>query len=521
MLSRIWGRTHMRSTARDITTLHYSPFGDIHTIAPTPDIGKRVWLLDSRNAEDLDILLGFAVLNDLNVRVHAPSDVRPSMIGVGMTDSTQRKGDLRKERLLKIGDLTQKLSQCDTAMTSWQSALQTLQDIPFGSMNSLEVLQIILQELPKSNLQWFRRVDATSFEWSEAEFRMIESHLNSLQQGSLSTPLEWPNGQLVLNSLVFHDLDEKTGYTHINQVRHDLDEIRVAVQQLGRLLAHDYRSQVDRPDWSTVQSAVGRSTLLTLPVDEQIQMQGKHIESLVQAFTHSLLALGWFRDWSGFQFISFEEMELEIIQLQRRLIQLKTHLPEIIQSSSDQHAHQQLPLPIQAVLQVIPEQQLESFRTSFPCWYLSRWIEYKTPMEAWRILTDDAALAQSFQELQDQAWGLMELNLYQVSWQDRIQFTPDQHPSSDETHDASSWVDLYWQVSPPADLSFQHLKNEPAILSGPELTRLIYLMKQLPPESHKDLPAPLHTTQSFWDPSTTPDSADRIRLTSSPVELAL
>ncbi|MCF8236562.1 MAG: hypothetical protein K9I85_00250 [Saprospiraceae bacterium] len=520
MLSRIWGRTHMRSTARDISNLHYSPLGEIHSIVPIPDPHHRVWYLDSTHPGDLDILLGYAVLNNLNVRVHTPSDALPSLVQTNATDLALKKTDVRKERPLRTNQLIKSLRQWDASMVHWQSALQTLQEIPFGSMNSLEVLQIILQALPKANLQFFRRIDISTFEWSEPEFRMLERTLMAYPDHDVSDPLAWPFAQMHINTQVFQDTDPTTCSMHIDQMIHDLLEIMDAIHQLGRMLTHEYRRKEDGPDWSTIQLTIGRSTLLTLPQQDAIQTQRAHLQTLVHAFSASLKNFNWFGDWSGFQFISFEEMDVEILLMHRRLRRLKEHLTEIIQASRRRQITQQYPSQIQAVLHVLPEHQKKAFIASFPCWYLSRWIEFRTPDQAWNILTDSTALHLQYQELQQAGWDLLDLNLYALSWQERIQLADHTRASASLEEDPSDEIDLYWQVPPPADLEHLHLKHQPAVPTGPELPRLIYLMKQLPPDMLMDLPAPLHLSGLFWEPTAEASDHVRFHLTSSRMEFA-
>ncbi len=520
MLSRIWGRTHLRSTARDIPFLPYSPFGDLDRISPLPETGQTVWVLESTQREDLQILLGFAVLNGLKVRLHGISNSIPTLAYAPDPELSKRKPDMRKELLLRTERMNLLLDQWRQSSTRWRTALETLQGIPFGSMNSLEVLQIILQGLPKANLQLFRRVDTSAFAWNEEEFRMIETFLAEMRSKTMPDPWEWHFDQMRLNGERLYEVDPEDCAADIHQVMSDLESLKAVVQYLGRLLAHAYSCREDAADWATVQGAVGRATLLTLPEEAHIQAEGLHLQHLIDAFSSTLIAHGWFRDWFGFQFISFEEMEQEIDHLHNRLVLLKAHLREIRQVAVDRHLHRELPAQIRALLQVQSGHRQAEVVAAFPIWYLSRWLEKRTPPAAWNILTAYESRRQQRAELQLAAQELMDIQLLQASWLDRIHTIREGDTRSAPDSDPAGWIDVYWNALPPAGESYIQLAHQGSVATGPELTRLVYLMDHLPESSRLDLPSPLHKSPKFWDPAHAETGMNILQWNPSPVAFA-
>ncbi len=499
MLNRIWGRTQVRSTTQQASSHHYSPFGDMNEFTPLSSLDQSHLRLTDPSQNSLITVLGNLLIQGRKVRIHWPKGEIQTPAFQFAAQWPNPKPYKRSEHEKSTEQFELQLNSWETGVAEWQKSLQSLQSITFSSLNSLEVFQSVIQSLPTANMALFQRVDTSGFQWSEDEYRLIETHLNQARQYGASAAKSWIIQQWHLYPPAFQD-DSPTLVRDIKQMILEIEEVHTAMHQLGRQLERHLRAKEEFPDWHGIQQAINRSTLLTLPNHDSIREQQVRLEESIKAATKSLRNKGWFSNWNGFQFISLDEMEQEILTIRQRLVRLKQYLPEILEGLSYQEWSMGLPVQAKHILKSLSPQQLDSAYNSFPCWYLARWLEKKTPGSDWTTLMNQSALTAQAEHLQLLSLDLLAYGQGGQSIDNLMCWVNEENELTGSIDHDDQQIDIYWRCSPAQGVAFCDIHRIDTLPIGPELNRIIYLMDHLDASTRMDLPAPMHLKPNFWHP---------------------
>lgn len=500
MLNRIWGRTHQRSTTLQAPHLHFSPFGDMRQFRPLSNPDCRAWRLDDPNPNALITLLGHFLLHGNHVRIHIPAGIPlPVLTWAQFAQNLQTDRRGKYERLwIQLNDL---FASWSSRHDRWHTSFSSLQEQTFGSVNSLEVTQSILQQLSGANMALFQRVDIHLFSWTVDEYRMIQSHLELASQRIDASELAWLLSPMQLRPEAFTNCTSQSILAQINQLSQHIDDVQSTFHQLRQQLVRLLRTNEPYPDWHHIQQSVNRSTLQSLPDHADIQEVRQLLEHQLRSTSEFIETLGWFSNWTGFQFISFEELDQEVTGIRQRLDRLRRYLPDILTGITYREWMKDLPDQVKSLLKSVSPNQFQALSDSFSCWYLCRWIEQKTTREDWANLSDRKSAMDLVEQLQEIGLEIIQASSDNHAFQERFSWFSIEEQLLPDSKAVVPTMDLYWQCEPPGSVAYENIQLSQSQETAPELNRVISLMDRLDLEHKGDLPAPLHIQSDFWHPN--------------------
>lgn len=328
---------------------------------------------------------------------------------------------------------------------------------------------------------------------------MVEKHLLQAREYCDSAAKSWMITQWQLNPLAFHS-DPSTLENELDQTIQEIDEVHAAMHQLGRQLEKHLRSTAEFPDWGRIQQMIIRSTFSTLPNNDSVHIALANLQDNINIATKSLHERAWFSNWTGFQFISFDELDMEITAIRQRLERLQQYLPDILDGLSYQEWMKSLPTQTKAILRSLTPHQFAPACSSFPSWYLHRWLEMKTSGADWSNVMDQESIATQAEQLQKTGTELLALGCAGQSVEERVTWVNEGDVLSVPANTDAQLIDLYWMCTPSSGTEYLDIQRIPTTPMGPELNRILFLMDQLDPLARMDLPAPMHMKSNFWHP---------------------
>lgn len=505
MLHRIWGRTSSRSSNRKLPHFRYSPLGPIEQYPHPPDEFPTRWTIVPNDIETALTLIGYALMNQRMVRIHGNKEVterlkalvNERLPSLTMTEKQTRGKDFSQE-------LSREIEVWQNAFSDWEKAVAELEQITFGALNSLEVLQSILHAIQGLPLQHFHDVAIESFRWTHEEFRILDRVLEDMTPSRQKRLMQFHQLEAEqIHPNVLAETPVEDTQTRIGQWLEDLDRLSATWSALTGQIHRKIRQQPGHHDWAATWNDLARSTINRFQDDPDHRELLLEFTEQLNRFEQSVLSSRFLSSWSGFQSISFAEIKQEIKQIHHRLQRLQSNLIDLREIAAVKIWYMDLPLPAREMLKAHSGQDMKSFRSAFSAWYLSRWIEYQTPENAWLQLSCQQAMS----GIQDNLRHLTRLWLQHLGrltetlqWSDWL-IAAESSGSTLRNQPAIQTVDLYLEPGYASDGGAALVQPVLARQYGPELDRLIGLISDLPPVWREELPAPVHRHASFWSPT--------------------
>lgn len=505
MLHRIWGRTSSRSSNRNLPHFEYSPLGPIEYLSPHLNESQTSWVTQPGDFNTALTLIGYALLNQRIIRIHgdqADVDLLKTVVNDRLPALSQ------SQKLPRVSELSHEfasgIESWQRIYTGWANARTTLEQITFGALNSLEVLQSILKTIQYVPTHLFHDVSTSTFSWTNEEYRLVEQILQewTTPRQKLFARFDQLDIMHIHATLLLETPVEETR----NRIRHWQEDLEALSQNWSVLtgrIHRKFRQQTDVIDWSQTWKELERSTVNRFQDDPDLRDGLAQFTEQIDQFSQSVQTSGLLTFWNGFQSISFAEINQEIRQIRHRFERLLGQLDELREIAGVKTWFSSLPPPAREILKGLADQDLDIGRSAFSVWYLSRWIEFQTPSAAWIQLAGQDQLSNTHH------------NLLQLAhrWLQYIGQTTETRQWSDWVVDARSrgatlrhsaaaqTLDLY--LDPALDTEKRGIAIQPTLTGyhGPELDRLNRLMADTPTTGREELPSPLHRHQAFWSPS--------------------
>lgn len=502
MLDRIWGRTSLRSSTRNHPNIQYSPFGSVESLSPPPQPSHTRWVTMTNDLSTALTLIGYAIMNQRMVRVHGHAQDVDRLKGEINALLPSLSPAIKRSKGTELGQqFVLEIEIWNSRLEAWEKARIELEQITFGALNSLEVLQTILNMIQGVPVHLFHDVATHLFDWTNEEYRMLDGILEEMTPSRqiLFTRFYQLDSELV-DARVLADSPAEDTLQKINGWLEDLITLSNAWNDLTSQIHRKFRQQSDHVDWSHTWQDLERSTLNRFQDDPDLQEQLLAFTSNLNLFEQSVHSSGLIRSWSGFQSISFAEIKQEIRLFRRRFERLQRHLHELREIAVVKTWFSELPLTARELIKSHDGQDMTSYRSAFTVWYLSRWIEYKTPANAWIGLAcrDDMSRIQDRLDEQANRW-LQQLGQTTETnqWSDWL-IDANSSGSALRNQTSSQTVDLFLDNSFEREgngiliqpLSFDHL--------NPELNRMVRFLADLPAIWREELPSPIHRYMAFW-----------------------